>query len=170
MHSLLHTQSVLVAANNEGDTARARAEDELGVVKGKLKTQKENMRHLAREHARQEELIESYRALLHTLNPKAARRADIQTGRESAADRRKRIRRKKSRIMRKQQQRESVDDEDKSEAGAGQVDILGPSSSKVEYAEFDKIDDSSTPTGEKSVDYIAYDNDYLVIDIHDLAQ
>ena len=103
---LLHTQQVLIEGNSESDAARARAQEALASVKGKLKTQKENMRHLARERARQEELIESYRALLHTLNPKAARRADVQTGRESASDRRRRRRRARRKKARSREDRE----------------------------------------------------------------
>ena len=78
---LLHTQQVLSESGNQSDAQRAAAHSRLQQTKSALKLQKETMQHLKREHARQEELIESYRALLHTVNPKVARRADKKTGR-----------------------------------------------------------------------------------------
>ena len=85
---LLHTQQALTQSGNQADERRAAARARVQKAKSDLKLQKDNLRALKHEHSRQEELIKSYRSLLHTLNPKDARRADHQTGRKTKPPRR----------------------------------------------------------------------------------
>ena len=111
---LLHTQQVLSESGNQADAERAEANTRLIQTKSALKLQKENTKQLKREHARQEELIESYRALLHTVNPKVARRADREMGRSKSKRRRRQPRTKKRTVQKEniQEERKKTEEED----------------------------------------------------------
>jgi colicin import membrane protein len=128
---LLHTQQVLNESGNQADAKHADAKKRVEATKSALKQQKETIQNLKREQARQEELIESYRSLLHTLNPKVARRADIQTG-------------AKSRPKRSRRRRNRDENEDANNLGAVKVEAVAVEAMGEEEEEEEDFIRSST--------------------------